>query len=756
MKILFKLILVISVVFLLPKLTNAQSIQWIGTPINIVDARNIFREDSAHEFGQRDTTNHSYRAGTMISFRGQPWWWNGTYWYQLFGDSASDVGQVNSDWNATTGVAQILNKPTLATVAISGSYADLTSKPTIPAAQVNSDWNAISGISQILNEPRVLDSIYRTSGKDSIYFVIRHGTTLTTYRILDSLGTAGGSGVMDSIAVSGLSPLFSTSITNNGTSKPTVTYTLNNFAAYGVLMNNTNANAQPTVVTPTSTILNQWFGDTIQNIIHLTTVGSGAASLTGKILNIPINSGSSTPDTIHLYTYGTGKNLMYTNTAGNLLYNRTVENSSTISFGLNPDSSIYATSLLTPTMSLTNSGVNWTLVNDNASPGASQIYMTNPTGTKGWYAYTNIPVATSTVPGLESSSDYNIVHFQQTIINAGVAYDSLAWASPTLDTLYFNRFNFIPGAGISISKAGSYQGLNQYTITATGTSGAAVIFKNDSSINSASLDTLTRANGDTLNFKSIYYLPGISHHSTNGVIYFGLDTSYVKTLAGWGASGSSYTFTNGLTNNTGTVSLGGALLSNTATTLSGNGTNSFAVTNMTPTSSTGFRVDLTSNASDATGDIFYRTSYGFWNRLPIGTTNGEVLVVNAGLPAWSTSPLAGSQFTPTQSAGNAGTIYSSTYMEFNNVVVVDGMFSITSHSGSTTATLSLPVNVSSAFSGNTSILGQSMVDVAPVSTAASAMYITAGSASTGTIILNFTSPDTNTHYIAYHYSYLKY
>jgi hypothetical protein len=44
------------------------------------------------------------------------------------------AAQVNSDWDATSGLAQILNKPTLATVATSGSYTDLINKPTIPAA----------------------------------------------------------------------------------------------------------------------------------------------------------------------------------------------------------------------------------------------------------------------------------------------------------------------------------------------------------------------------------------------------------------------------------------------------------------------------------------------------------------------------------------------------------------------------------------------------------------------------------------------
>jgi len=43
------------------------------------------------------------------------------------------AAQVNSDWDAVSGVAQILNKPTLAAVATSGDYNDLTNLPTIPS-----------------------------------------------------------------------------------------------------------------------------------------------------------------------------------------------------------------------------------------------------------------------------------------------------------------------------------------------------------------------------------------------------------------------------------------------------------------------------------------------------------------------------------------------------------------------------------------------------------------------------------------------
>jgi hypothetical protein len=53
---------------------------------------------------------------------------------------------------AASGSYEVLDdKPTL----FSGSYNDLADKPTIPAAQVNADWNAVSGVAQILNKPTI-------------------------------------------------------------------------------------------------------------------------------------------------------------------------------------------------------------------------------------------------------------------------------------------------------------------------------------------------------------------------------------------------------------------------------------------------------------------------------------------------------------------------------------------------------------------------------------------------------------------------
>lgn len=67
------------------------------------------------------------------------------------------AAQVQTDWNATTGIASILNKPTLATVATSGSYNDLINRPTIPAAQIQSDWSQSNSVALdfIKNKPTI-------------------------------------------------------------------------------------------------------------------------------------------------------------------------------------------------------------------------------------------------------------------------------------------------------------------------------------------------------------------------------------------------------------------------------------------------------------------------------------------------------------------------------------------------------------------------------------------------------------------------
>ena len=62
---------------------------------------------------------------------------------------------VNAQGVAEIDLTPYAKSADLASVATSGSYNDLTDKPSIPAAQVNSDWNAVSGVAQILNKPNL-------------------------------------------------------------------------------------------------------------------------------------------------------------------------------------------------------------------------------------------------------------------------------------------------------------------------------------------------------------------------------------------------------------------------------------------------------------------------------------------------------------------------------------------------------------------------------------------------------------------------
>ena len=69
-------------------------------------------------------------------------------------DSAAYTSSSNYATSAQGSLADTAVQPAdLAAVATSGSYNDLSNKPTIPAAQVNSDWNAVSGVAKILNKP---------------------------------------------------------------------------------------------------------------------------------------------------------------------------------------------------------------------------------------------------------------------------------------------------------------------------------------------------------------------------------------------------------------------------------------------------------------------------------------------------------------------------------------------------------------------------------------------------------------------------
>lgn len=96
---------------------------------------------------------------------------------KLAGIASGAEVNVNADWNASSGDAQILNKPSLATVATSGSYDDLTDKPTIPAAY---DDTTLSGRVSALENAGYVTSSTMTTALASKQDVINDLATIRT------------------------------------------------------------------------------------------------------------------------------------------------------------------------------------------------------------------------------------------------------------------------------------------------------------------------------------------------------------------------------------------------------------------------------------------------------------------------------------------------------------------------------------------------------------------------------------------------
>lgn len=98
--------------------------------------------------------------------------------------TASDVGAATTAQGAKADTA--VQPADLATVATTGDYDDLLNKPTIPPAQVNSDWNANSGVAQILNKPTIPDTVQYstmpTASADNLGKIVQFiGTTDVNY-----------------------------------------------------------------------------------------------------------------------------------------------------------------------------------------------------------------------------------------------------------------------------------------------------------------------------------------------------------------------------------------------------------------------------------------------------------------------------------------------------------------------------------------------------------------------------------------------
>lgn len=243
----------------------------------------------------------------------------------LSGRPTIPAAQVNSDWAASTGLAQILNKPTLstvatsgaysdlsgrpslATVATSGAYADLTGKPSIPAAQVQTDWNAVSGMGVLLNKPS-LSSVATTgayndlSGRPALAAVATSGayTDLTGRPTLATVATSGA--YSDLSGRPSLATVATSGSYNDLSNKPTIPTALS-FSA-------------PSSRSLSLATAYQCTDNTKPCILTITLQSQSSVSLSGAVNN----EGAITIGSTNAVASGTGTNVaVYKNNLGGTL-----------------------------------------------------------------------------------------------------------------------------------------------------------------------------------------------------------------------------------------------------------------------------------------------------------------------------------------------------------------------------------------------------------------------------------------------------
>ncbi len=166
---------------------------------------------------------------------------------------------VSGNYNDLTGA------PALATVATTGQYADLSGKPTIPAAQVNADWLATSGVAQILNKPtintaaqasatRALNTAFQPSSiRDALVFYSVQITVTATIAggqngdvVLEIASNSGFTTNVQTLSISGLGQTYSLAVALQGVQPQTGVVSGFVPAGYYVRLRTVNNTGTPT------------------------------------------------------------------------------------------------------------------------------------------------------------------------------------------------------------------------------------------------------------------------------------------------------------------------------------------------------------------------------------------------------------------------------------------------------------------------------------------------------------------------------
>lgn len=131
-----------------------------------------------------------------------------------------------------------------------------------------------------------LDSVHVSN--DSLYNCVNGTCTFNSL-----IGSGGGSGTVTNFTSGNLSPLFNTTVTT-GSTTPNQTFTFLNAGAHTVFGDSSGTAGSPFYFVPNAATMANWFGGPIQGALTVTNTGtSGAATLIGNTLNIPVYSTGS-------------------------------------------------------------------------------------------------------------------------------------------------------------------------------------------------------------------------------------------------------------------------------------------------------------------------------------------------------------------------------------------------------------------------------------------------------------------------------
>lgn len=156
------------------------------------DARTPTTHAASHQNGGSDEVASSTAAANAIP-------------------KAGSGGKLSQSWVDFTGYqtiagsfpwSQLTGVPSFAAVATSGSYADLSNKPTIPAAQVASDWTAVSGVAQILHQPTLGGAALLNVGSTTSTVAAGDDSRLSNARTPTSHASTHQNGGVDEVATS--------------------------------------------------------------------------------------------------------------------------------------------------------------------------------------------------------------------------------------------------------------------------------------------------------------------------------------------------------------------------------------------------------------------------------------------------------------------------------------------------------------------------------------------------------------------------